>query len=163
MVVIVLACRRYTAPHPPRNLFEPASGQSTHSTASKGGSAPQRIELEDGTGAVRFWPTLFSAEKQRQYFHFLSRLDPDAKEDQPVDPGGPKGEIERTARRREDGITAAGRWVQRPIKIFGKEILQPRLTCFYGRKGVTYRCGQEQVLHSGDCACRSLMQHMLKV
>jgi len=30
-------------------------------------------------------------------------------------------------------------WQQRPIRMFGREILQPRLTCFYGKPGVTYR------------------------
>jgi len=29
-------------------------------------------------------------------------------------------------------------WQQRPIKMFGREIMQPRLTCFYGDNGVRY-------------------------
>ncbi|CAM9493087.1 unnamed protein product, partial [Choristocarpus tenellus] len=30
-------------------------------------------------------------------------------------------------------------WEQLPIRLFGKEILQPRLTCFYGDRGISYR------------------------
>jgi len=30
-------------------------------------------------------------------------------------------------------------WQQRPIRLFGREIMQPRLTCFYGEPGVEYR------------------------
>jgi len=30
-------------------------------------------------------------------------------------------------------------WQQRPIRLFGREIMQPRLTCFYGEPGVRYR------------------------
>jgi alkylated DNA repair dioxygenase AlkB len=30
-------------------------------------------------------------------------------------------------------------WRQRPIRMFGREVLQPRLVCFYGEPGVRYR------------------------
>jgi len=30
-------------------------------------------------------------------------------------------------------------WRQRPIRMFGREVLQPRLVCFYGTSGVRYR------------------------
>jgi alkylated DNA repair dioxygenase AlkB len=30
-------------------------------------------------------------------------------------------------------------WQQRPIRLFGREVMQPRLTCFYGEPGVRYR------------------------
>lgn len=30
-------------------------------------------------------------------------------------------------------------WQQRPIRLFGREVMQPRLTCFYGEEGVRYR------------------------
>lgn len=37
-------------------------------------------------------------------------------------------------------------WQQRPIRLFGREIMQPRLTCFYGDSGVRYRYSGKTLL-----------------
>ena len=36
-------------------------------------------------------------------------------------------------------LLAAVPWQQKPIKLFGRDLLQPRLVAWYGDKGCTYR------------------------
>ncbi|UYZ62075.1 alpha-ketoglutarate-dependent dioxygenase AlkB family protein [Hymenobacter weizhouensis] len=36
-------------------------------------------------------------------------------------------------------LTAAVAWRQEPIRLFGREVMQPRLTAWYGDAGATYR------------------------
>lgn len=124
------------------------------------------IHLEDGTGQLRFWPSLLPQETHKRLFEELT-LGPDLAPndrdtthsstsgtadkrlfDEPTLSPGPVP-IGEEAANNDSGSTSscartvegdsAGRWRQRPIKLFGKEIPQPRLTCFYGRKGINYR------------------------
>ncbi|CAM9488996.1 unnamed protein product [Ectocarpus sp. 6 AP-2014] len=97
------------------------------------------FHLQSGTGKLRFWPSLLTDAAQRRLFEELT-VDPDLR---PLDPkvgsgGGGGGGGSGNPGLGEDGA-ARGRWMQRPIKLFGREIPQPRLTCFYGRTGVSYR------------------------
>lgn len=93
-------------------------------------AAARLIRLQNGTGKLRFWPSLFSAAAQERLFGELSQ--------NPALLVGrtPASKADHARGREKD---AAGTWMQRPIILFGKEIPQPRLTCFYGRKGVSYR------------------------
>lgn len=85
--------------------------------------AGEPVELQDGTGVLRYWPSLFSPSTQEKLFRELTQ-DPNL---------APHPTIEA------NDHSVAGRWTQRPITLFGKEIMQPRLTCFYGREGITYK------------------------
>ncbi|CAM9899126.1 unnamed protein product [Scytosiphon promiscuus] len=95
------------------------------------------FRLQDGTGRLRFWSSLLSDADQQRLFQELS-LDPNLLPRASGGGGGGSGENEE--RGKIDAAAAeGGKWMQRPIKLFGKEILQPRLTCFYGQQGITYR------------------------
>lgn len=100
------------------------------------------------------WPSLLGDAAQQRLFQELT-LGPDLLPPPPLlasgsfgagdgdSHGSGNGNGNGSSRSREskevDAAAAAGKWMQRPIKLFGKEILQPRLTCFYGLEGVTYR------------------------
>ena len=106
--------------HFPRNVSSCQHAPLTVLLAARAG-AP--VELQDGTGVLRYWPSLFSPSTQERLFRELTQ-DPNL---------APPPTMEA------NNNSVAGRWTQRPITLFGKEIMQPRLTCFYGREGVTYK------------------------
>lgn len=102
------------------------------------------------------WPSLLDDAAQQRLFQELT-LNPDLLPSVPATSGSSgadgdggsngsgNGNGNGSGSRESEEVAAAaaaaaaGKWMQRPIQLFGKEILQPRLTCFYGLKGVTYR------------------------
>jgi alkylated DNA repair dioxygenase AlkB len=52
-------------------------------------------------------------------------------------------------------------WRQRPIMLFGREIMQPRLTCFYGEAGMAYRySGKTLKARAWDGELRALAEEL---
>ncbi|CAM9310175.1 unnamed protein product [Ectocarpus fasciculatus] len=137
-----LAHRKRGRPSPPSEQVGAKRRRSSSSSQPKAPAATatcscETFHLQSGTGTLRFWPSLLADAAQRRLFEELT-VNPDLL---PLDPktgfsgsGGGSG----NPGPREDAA-ARGRWMQRPIKLFGREIPQPRLTCFYGRTGVSYR------------------------
>lgn len=108
------------------------------------------MHLPDGTGTLRFWPSLLPPAAQARLFRQLA-LGPGVSADDA--PGKHTDDAE--------GGGAAGQWIRRPIKLFGKEILQPRLTCFFGRRGIAYRWGQWQMA-AGSSALTLIPTYVLQ-
>lgn len=116
------------APAPAPPPAAPPAGSATSSTC-------ECILLQGGTGELRFWPSLLGGTAQQRLFEELT-LHPDLLLPQLKNDSCAVG----SGRESKTVVTAGGgKWMQRPIKLFGKEILQPRLTCFYGVEGVAYR------------------------
>eukprot|EP00752_Nemacystus_decipiens_P008604 g7683.t1 len=105
----------------------------TERAAAAPAPAPEcrHTDLPGGTGNLRFWPQLLTDDAQKRLFKDLTH--PDLR---PIKAGGGGA---------DDGGAAAvdlrdgGRWAQRPISVAGKEVLQPRLTCSFGKEGVSYK------------------------
>lgn len=99
-------------------------------------TASKRVQLQGGTGQLRFWPSLLTAAAHKRLFEELT-LSPHLLPAPMAGHGG--GGSGGSWAEAKVGGAGEGRWMQRPIKLFGKEVLQPRLTCFYGREGISYR------------------------